>query len=49
MLYILSMIFQFMIIGFAVPTLMNVFGASDKIVKIMKAATIVKVDGTETV
>lgn len=49
MLYIVSLIFQFWLISYAVPSLMGVLGASDRLVSIMNWKIIVPCDGNEDI
>ena len=49
MLYIVSLIFQFWLISLAIPSLMGVLGASDRLVSIMNWKIIVHCEGKEDV
>lgn len=46
MLYILGIIWQFMIIGYALPQMMSMQGAADKLVSLMNTPVTVKNEGT---
>lgn len=49
MLYIVSLIFQFWIMSYAIPTLMSVMGSSDRLASVMNYEITVKQDGKEDI